>query len=396
MKKISILGSTGSIGTQVLDVVRNLRQYEVFCITANSNVVLFEAQIREFQPKIAVMYDEKSALFIRKRVRDTSTKIYSGKYGLLKAVSEKSLDLVVVCVVGFVGLLPTLEAIKNKINIAIATKEILVSAGNIIMEKAKEYNVNIIPIDSEHSAIMQCIEGNSSSNISKIILTASGGPFRGINKQQLEDVTVEQALKHPTWKMGKKISVDSATLMNKALEVIEASVLFDITPDKIDVLIHPQSIIHSMVQYSDGSIIAQMSKTDMRIPIQYALTYPNRVYSPIQNIDLANLNFSFEKLNNNAFKSIKLAYTALDIGGSMPSVLNASNETAVELFLNGKISFLDITDLVEHSMKNHKVLKNPNVDEIIDIDSQTRKYVNKLIMSSPQPSPTSREGDWLM
>lgn len=404
MKNISILGSTGSIGTQVLEVIRNIRQYEVVCITANSNVKLLEAQIREFKPKIAVMYDEKSALQLRKRVKDTDTKIYSGQFGMMKAVSEKNLDLVVVCTVGMTALLPTLQAIKNRINIAIATKEILVSAGTIIMSMAKEYNINIIPIDSEHSAIMQCMDKNNKAGINKIILTASGGPFRGRNKEQLKEVTIAEALKHPTWNMGKKNTIDSATLMNKALEIIETSVLFDVTSDKIDVLIHPQSIVHSMVEYIDGSVIAQMSNPDMKIPIQYALSFPERKFGMVQSLDFKGLNLTFEKPNNKVFRAVDLGMWALDAGGSMTTVLNSANESAVNLFLNGAISFLDITALVEQTMKQHTVINNPSIKEILLADIWAKEYINSLVKDAYEQYSNvesldydlNNQGDWLM
>lgn len=392
MKKISVLGSTGSIGTQVLDVLRNLRQYEIFCITANSNVEILEAQIREFQPQVAVMYDEKSAYKLRKRVKDTHTRIYSGEYGLKKAVSDKYLDMVVICLVGMGALVPCLEAIKNRVDIAIATKEILVSAGHIIKSYAKKYNVSIIPIDSEHSAIMQCIDTYGKDNINKIILTASGGPFRGFNKRQLKNVTVEDALTHPTWNMGKKITIDSATMMNKALEIIEASVLFDLTPDKIDIVVHPQSIVHSMVQYTDGSTIAQMSQPDMRIPIQYAITYPNRVYNTLNKMDFKDIRLTFEKPGKDVLKTINMAYEALETGGTAPSVLNSANQAAVELFLNGEIGFLDITKLVEKSIKTHKIIKEPNLEEILIADLWAKKFVNGVV----KPKPTAEELEFLM
>lgn len=378
MKNISILGSTGSIGTQVLNVVRTLKEFKIVGIACDSNIDLLEKQIREFKPKIAAVFNEEKAKEIKTRIKDTNTKIFSGMEGLVQVVSQQNLDLAVISISGVIGLLPTIEAINNRINIAISTKEILVAAGELIINKAKEYNVSIVPIDSEHCAIMQCLRRRV-DNVNKIILTASGGPFLGKTEEFLRGVAVEEALNHPNWDMGKKISIDSATLMNKGLEVIEARWLFNIESDKITVLIHPQSIVHSMVEYIDGSIIAQLSVADMRIPIQYALTYPNRVYNNIGKLDLIGKKLSFEEPDYNTFKALKLAYSALYTGGTMPAVLNSSNEAAVKLFLNNKIKFIDIVEIVEQCMNKHEAIENPDLESIFDADYWARNTAYNLI-----------------
>lgn len=377
MKGISILGSTGSIGTQTLDVIRNLKEYKVVGLSCDSNIDLLEKQIREFKPKIATVFDEDKSKILKERLKDVDIRISYGMDGLIEVACHPNNSLTVVSVSGSIGILPTLEAIKSRINIALATKEILVSAGELIINKCKEYNVSIVPIDSEHSAIWQCLE--KTNNPKRIILTASGGPFRGKKKSELQKVTVEDALKHPTWEMGRKITIDSATLMNKGLEVIEARWLFKMDSKKIDVVIHPQSIIHSMVEYYDGSVIAQLAVSDMRIPIQYALTYPDRIQNDFGKLELIGKSLTFEEADYESFNSIRLAYEALEDGGTMPAVLNASNEIAVGLFLNRKIRFLDIQEMVKQCMKSHKIIRNPNFDEILSAEKWAKEEVHKLL-----------------
>lgn len=377
MKGISILGSTGSIGTQTLDVIRNLKEYRVVGLSCDSNIELLEKQIREFKPKIVSVFDKAKAKVLKGRLEDIDIKILDGIDGLIEVAAYQNISLCVISVSGSIGIIPAIEAIKNRINIALATKEILVSAGELIINKCKKYNVSIIPIDSEHSAIMQCLE--QANNPKRIILTASGGPFFGKKKNELEKITVEDALKHPTWKMGRKITIDSSTLMNKGLEVIEAHWLFDVNSEKIDVVIHPQSIIHSMIEYYDGSVIAQLAARDMRIPIQYALTYPNRVENNFEKLDLIGKSLVFEKPDYETFKSIKLSYEALNAGGTMPAVLNASNEAAVDLFLNRKINFLDIQDMVGQCMKSHNIIQNPTLNEILTAEKWAKEETRRLV-----------------
>lgn len=379
MKNISILGSTGSIGTQTLEVVRELGDYNIVCMTANNNIDLFENQIREFKPKLAVVYDEAKAEILKSRINDTSTKVSYGMDGLVEAATKTENDLVVISIVGTIGLIPTLEAIKSKTDIALATKEVLVAAGEITMRTAKDYNTRIFPIDSEHCAISQCLSDNGKEKINKIILTASGGPFRGKTIDELKNVTPDQALKHPTWSMGAKITIDSATLMNKGLEVIEAKWLFDMEPDKIEVVVHPQSIIHSMVEYVDGVVIAQLGAPDMRVPIQYAITCGNRTCNNFEKLNLMGKSLTFEKPDIKTFKALKLAYDALNSGGTMSTVLSRANEIAVELFFNKKIGFTYIADLVEECMKRHTVKINPTLNDILSADLWARKTVEDII-----------------
>ena len=336
-----------------------------------------EEQVREFKPQIATVFDEEKANVLKDRLKDTGVKVSYGMDGLIEAACHSNNSLTVISISGSIGILPTLEAIKNKINIALATKEILVSAGELIINKCKEYNVSIVPIDSEHSAIMQCLDRENDPK--RIVLTASGGPFRGMKKSELQKVTVENALNHPTWKMGRKITIDSATLMNKGLEVIEARWLFGIESKKIDVVIHPQSIIHSMVEYYDGSVIAQLAVSNMRIPIQYALTYPLRVANDFGKLEMIGKSLTFEEPDHESFKSISLAYKALDAGGTMPAVLNASNEVAVNLFLNRKICFLDIQDVVEQCTKSHKTIQNATLNDILNAETWAKEEVHKLL-----------------
>jgi 1-deoxy-D-xylulose-5-phosphate reductoisomerase len=377
LRKISILGSTGSIGTQTLDVIRNLKNAEdikVCGLSTNQNIDLIEKQIYEFHPsKVAVM-DEEKAFELKKRLR-SSVEVLAGIDGLIEIATMEEIDTVVTSVVGTIGLIPTFEAIRRKKNIALANKETLVTAGQIIMEEARKNDIKILPVDSEHSAIFQCLQGNKQNPVQRIILTASGGPFRNKSLKELKNVTVEDALKHPNWSMGAKITVDSSTMMNKGLEVIEAKWLFNIELSQIEVVVHPQSMIHSMVEFEDGSIIAQIGEPDMRVPIQYALTFPKRYRSNWPKVDFTKRNiFSFEQPDLSVFKCLQLAYDALAIGGSMPAVLNAANEIAVEKFLKKEIHFLDIPIMIEKAMEAHNTIMHPTLSDILDIDQWAREF----------------------
>ena len=369
MKRISILGSTGSIGTQTLDIVRANNDLEVVAIAASTSIEALEKQIREFKPKLVCAYNEKAALELKVRVADTDVKVVSGMDGLIECAVISEADIVVTAFVGMIGIRPTLEAIKSGKDIALANKETLVTAGHIVMKMAEEYNVKILPVDSEHSAIFQSLNGENRKEIDKILLTASGGPFRGWTREQMKDVQVEDALKHPNWSMGKKITIDSATMVNKGLEVIEAKWLFGVGLDDIQVVVQPQSLIHSMVQFKDGGIIAQLGTPDMRLPIQYALYYPSRKYLAGERVDFAKIGkITFEDPDPKNFVGLQLAYDAATAGGSMPTVFNAANEKAVAKFLNREIKFLEITDIINYCMNNHKVIENPSVEEILDIE----------------------------
>ncbi len=375
---LSILGSTGSIGLQALDVCKNLN-IKVVSLIANSNVKVMEEQIRQFKPKIAALYDEKAAEVLRLAVGDTKTKVLSGMEGVLEAVTHIDADTVLTSVVGIAGLIPTVAAIEAGKNIALSNKETLVTAGPIITDLVKTKGVKLFPVDSEHSAIFQCLAANRHEDVSKLILTASGGPFRGYTKKELENVTVEQALNHPNWSMGSKITIDSATMMNKGLEVIEAMWLFDVPSSQIDVIVHPESIIHSMVAYKDGSLMAQLGAPDMRIPIQLALSWPQRVDNPYKRVNFEQLTkLTFEKPDFETFESLKLAYEAAEIGGTMPCAMNAANEVAVELFLKGKIKFLHITELIRQVMKAHIVNSKPVLNDIIDTDRASRELARSI------------------
>lgn len=372
MKKISILGSTGSIGCQTLDVARNLK-LDVLGLSTATNIELLEQQAREFNPKAVAVLDESLADELRYRLEDIETEVYSGREGLSKVAVMEGVDTVVVSVVGIAGLVPTLEAIKSGKNIALANKETLVTAGHLVTEEAKKRGVSILPVDSEHSAIFQCLAGNHKKSIKNIVLTASGGPFREMNANELENVSVEQALVHPNWKMGKKITIDSATLMNKGLEVIEARWLFGVDGSRIKVVVHPQSVIHSMVEFCDGSILAQMGSPDMRICIQYALTYPERMKNDFSRLDLVKLGLlTFEEPDFNKFPCLKMAYDALKMGGTAPVVLNAANEKAVDMFLNRRIGFMDIPRIIENVLSKHSVNRNPGLSEILEADEWAR------------------------
>ncbi len=383
MKKISILGSTGSIGVQTLEVCRNLKDIKVEAITANSSIDKIEEQIKEFKPKLVSIMDNDKAEELKERLSKTvygNIKVMSGMDGLVEAATMDSADTVVVSVVGNIGIKPTYEAIECKKEIALATKEVMVSGGNLITGKLKEKGVRILPIDSEHSAIFQSLQGNSMNKIRRIILTASGGPFRGRKKAELINVTAAQALKHPNWSMGAKITIDSASMMNKGLEVIEAKWLFDVDVDQIQVVVHPQSILHSAVEYEDGAVIGQMGVPDMKVPISYALTYPNRVENGFEKLDITKVGtLTFEEPDTETFECLSLAYKAIKAGGTMPAVLNAANEIAVAAFLKGSIGFMDIPRIIKNTMENHKVIHNYNIDELLAADSWGRSYAAKIL-----------------
>lgn len=376
MKKIAILGSTGSIGTQTLAVVRAQGDLQVTAMASGHNIDLFEQQIREFLPKNVAVWEEKDALDLKARVADLGVKVHSGMDGLIEIAADPDSEILVTAIVGMLGLRPTIAAIQSGKNIALANKETLVTAGHLIMPMAKEYDVQILPVDSEHSAIFQSLNGERANKIEKILLTASGGPFRGKTKAELEQVTLEDALKHPNWAMGKKITVDSATLVNKGLEVMEAKWLFGVELDQIQVVVQPQSIIHSMVQYEDGSIIAQLGTPDMRLPIQYALYYPKRRPLDDKRLDFAKLgSITFEEPDTDTFRGLPLAYEAMTKGGNMPTVFNAANEAAVALFLQKKISYLQITQIIEECMNHSTFVAAPNVEQILETEAQVRESI---------------------
>lgn len=372
MKKIAILGSTGSIGTQTLEVARENGDIEVTGLAAGNNIVLLEEQIREFAPKLAAVWSEEKARELRVRVADTDTKIVSGMDGLLQVSTLKDAEILVTAVVGMIGIRPTIEAIKAGKDIALANKETLVTAGHIIMPLAREKRVFILPVDSEHSAIFQSLQGNEPKAVHKILLTASGGPFRGKKEEELLEVRVEDALKHPNWSMGQKITIDSSTMVNKGLEVIEAKWLFGVDVDHVQVVVQPQSIIHSMVEYVDGAVMAQLGTPDMKLPIQYALYYPQRRYLPGERLDFLSLGkLDFEKPDMDTFYGLKLAYEAGRTGGSLPTVFNAANELAVGMFLNREIKFLEIVEIIEDCMKAHRNIENPDLQQILDVEAAT-------------------------
>ncbi|MBQ8816892.1 MAG: 1-deoxy-D-xylulose-5-phosphate reductoisomerase [Lachnospiraceae bacterium] len=381
MKKIGILGSTGSIGTQTLEIVRAYSEdLQVTVLAAGTNVTLMEAQMREFKPEAVVMWSEEAASDLRIRTADLEIPVLSGMEGLLEISVWENMDVLVTALVGMIGIRPTIAAIQAGKDIALANKETLVTAGHIIMPLAKKHGVSILPVDSEHSAIFQSMQGEKRSQVQKILLTASGGPFRGRKLEELRTMQVEDALKHPNWSMGRKITIDSATLVNKGLEVIEAKWLFDVSLDQIQVVVHPQSIIHSMVEYVDGGIMAQLGAPDMKLPIQYALFYPDRRPLEGKRVDFYELGqMTFEKPDNETFKGLALAYEAARIGGSMPTVFNAANEKAVALFLDKKISFLQIADIIETCMSKHEVLGAPSVEEILAVEQQTYESVEALV-----------------
>ncbi len=380
-KRITILGSTGSIGTQTLEIAREFKEeIQVVALAANSQVDLMESQIREFLPKYACMCDEKAAAELKARVADTATKVLSGMDGLITISTLDEIDIVVTAIVGMIGIRPTIAAIEAGKDIALANKETLVTAGHIIMPLAAKQGVKILPVDSEHSAIFQSLQGQAEGRIDQILLTASGGPFRGRKREEIADMTVADALKHPNWSMGRKITIDSATLCNKGLEVIEAKWLFDVPIDRIHVILQPQSIIHSGVQFVDGAVVAQLGVPDMKLPIQYALFYPDRRPMTDNRIDFAALaRITFEEPDYETFKGLTLAKKSSMIGGSMPTVFNAANEKAVALFLDEKIKFLQIYELIEACMEAHKAIENPCVDEILGAEQEAYEHIAGIV-----------------
>ena len=378
MKKIAILGSTGSIGTQTLDIVREQGDIQVVAMAAGSNISLLEAQMREFRPSLVSVWDEKKASELRTNTKDLGIKIVSGMEGLLEVSVIPESEILVTAIVGMLGIRPTIAAIKAGKKIALANKETLVTAGHIIIPLAKEYKVPILPVDSEHSAIFQSLQGAGDNKISRILLTASGGPFRGRKADELKNIQVEDALKHPNWNMGRKITIDSSTLVNKGLEVMEAKWLFDVTLDQIQVVVHPQSVIHSAVEYQDGAVIAQLGTPDMRLPIQYALYYPERRNLSGRRLDLFEIaDLTFEKPDTDTFRGLALAYQAMEKGGNIPTVYNAANEKAVSLFLDRKISYPEITELIEACMENAEFIDHPDVDEILGTEAAAYEFIEK-------------------
>jgi 1-deoxy-D-xylulose-5-phosphate reductoisomerase len=376
MKKIAILGSTGSIGTQTLEVVETQGDIVVTALAAGSNIKLLEEQTRKFLPKLVCVWEEDKARELAVLIKDLPVRIVSGIEGLIEVATEPSAEIVVTAVVGMIGIRPTIAAMEAGKDIALANKETLVTAGHIIMPLARKLGVNILPVDSEHSAIFQCLNGENNKTIHKVLLTASGGPFRGKTREELKSVQVEDALKHPNWSMGRKITIDSSTMVNKGLEVMEAKWLFDVTMDQVEVVVQPKSIIHSMVEFKDGAVIAQLGTPDMKLPIQYALYYPERRFLPGERLDFWSLKeIAFEKPDMINFPGLSLAYEAGKRGGTLPTVFNAANERAVEKFLSRQISYLSITDIIEGAMSGHTVKENPSVEEILEAENAAYEYI---------------------
>ena len=376
MKKIAILGSTGSIGTQTLEVARNNGDLEIVSLAAGSNIKKLEEQIREFHPKTAAVWSGEKAKELRAAVRDLDVRVVSGMDGLIEVCTAPEAEIVVTAIVGMIGIVPTIAAMKAGKDIALANKETLVTAGHIIIPLAKETGVKILPVDSEHSAIFQCLNGEDRGALHKILLTASGGPFRGKKREELQGIQVEDALKHPNWAMGRKITIDSSTLVNKGLEMMEARWLFGVEPKDIQIVVQPKSIIHSMVEFVDGAVIAQLGTPDMKLPIQYALYYPERRYLPGERLDFGTLTqITFEKPDMETFTGLKLAFDAAAAGGSMPTVYNAANEKAVALFLDRKIGWLSIPEIIEASMRAHPVIPNPSVEEILETEQAVYEFI---------------------
>lgn len=377
MKKIAVLGSTGSIGTQTLQIAREQKEkLQVVALAAGQNVEKMEEQIREFSPSYAVMWTEEAAKDLKARVKDLQIEILTGMEGLFHIVTLPDVDIVVTAMVGMIGIRPTIAAMEAGKTIALANKETLVTAGHLIMPLSKKLQVPILPVDSEHSAIFQSLNGESRGRVAKILLTASGGPFRGRKKEELTEIQVEDALKHPNWSMGKKITIDSATMVNKGLEVMEAGWLFDVTPEQIKVVVHPQSIIHSMVEYVDGAVIGQFGTPDMKLPIQYALFYPDRISRKAETLDFYKLReLTFEEPDMDTFTGLKLAYEAFRAGGSMPTVYNAANEKAVSLYLNRKIKFLEIPEIIGEAMSRHRKIENPSLEEILATETECYDFI---------------------
>ena len=376
MKKIAILGSTGSIGTQTLEVARNNGDLEIVSLAAGSNVKKLEEQIREFHPRLVAVWTEEKAKELRDAVKDLDVKVVSGMDGLIEVCTLPEAEIVVTAIVGMIGIVPTIAAMKAGKDIALANKETLVTAGHIIIPLAKETGVQILPVDSEHSAIFQCLHGENRSQLKKILLTASGGPFRGKKLEDLKNIQVEDALKHPNWAMGRKITIDSSTLVNKGLEMMEAKWLFGVEPENIQIVVQPKSIIHSMVEFVDGAVIAQLGTPDMKLPIQYALYYPERRFLPGERLDFWKLTeITFEKPDMETFAGLRLAFDAAAAGGSMPTVYNAANERAVAKFLDRKIAYLQIPEIIETCMEHHKVKENPSVEEILDTEQAVYEVI---------------------
>lgn len=376
MKKIAILGSTGSIGTQTLEIVREQKDIQVTALAAGSNIDLLEKQIREFKPKIAAVWEEEKAKDLKIETADLDIKICSGMEGLIEVSTEQTAEILVTAIVGMLGIRPTIAAMQAGKQIALANKETLVTAGHIIMPLAKEKNIRILPVDSEHSAIFQSLQGETENSVHKILLTASGGPFRGKTLEELKNIRLKDALQHPNWTMGRKITIDSSTLVNKGLEVIEAKWLFGVEADQIEVVVHPQSVIHSAVEFEDGAVIAQLGTPDMRLPIQYALYYPKRRSLSGKRLDLFGLGrLTFEKPDKKTFRGLKLAFDALKKGGNLPTILNAANEKAVALFLEEKIPFLSIPEIIEECMDKIGFLENPDIEEILETEAEVYQYI---------------------
>ena len=376
MKKIAILGSTGSIGTQTLEVVRENKDIEVLGLAAGKNIELLEQQIREFHPVCVAVWSEGKAEELKVKIADTDTRVVTGMEGLIEIATLEKAEILVTAIVGMIGLRPTIAAIQAGKDIALANKETMVTAGHLIMPMAKEYNVRILPVDSEHSAIFQSLQGNKGNPIHKILLTASGGPFRGKKEEDLLNIRVEDALKHPNWSMGQKITIDSSTMLNKGLELIEAKWLFDVNVDQIQVVVQPQSVIHSMVEYEDGAVMAQLGTPDMKLPIQYALYYPERRYLPGDRLDFWEMGkLDFEKPDMETFYGLKLAYKAGREGGSLPTVLNAANELAVSKFLKREVKYLEIMEIIEDCMNAHKNIANPSLEQILQTEAETYERI---------------------
>lgn len=376
MKKIAILGSTGSIGTQTLEVVRENKDIEVLALAAGNNITLLEQQIREFHPRLVGVWAEEKAEELKSRIRDIGTKVVSGMDGLLEIAQIEGSEILVTAIVGMIGIRPTIAAIEAGKDIALANKETLVTAGHIIMPLAKKMGVKILPVDSEHSAIFQSLQGSRRSEVKKILLTASGGPFRGKKQEDLLNIRVEDALKHPNWAMGRKITIDSSTMVNKGLEVMEAKWLFDVDIDDVQVVVQPQSVIHSMVEFVDGAVIAQLGTPDMKLPIQYALYYPDRRYLPGDRVDFWKIgHLDFEEPDMDTFYGLELAYEAGRTGGTLPTVFNAANELAVSQFLNRKIKYLEIIEIIEDCMRAHKTIENPTVEQILETEAATYERI---------------------
>ncbi|MGL5435279.1 MAG: 1-deoxy-D-xylulose-5-phosphate reductoisomerase [Lachnospiraceae bacterium] len=376
MKHIAILGSTGSIGTQTLEVVEHQQDIKVTALAAGSNIRLLEEQIRKFHPRIVCVWDEQKAKELACAIADLDVRVTSGMDGLLEVATEAAAQLVVTALVGMIGIRPTIAAMEAGKDIALANKETLVTAGHIIMPLARQQGVNILPVDSEHSAIFQCLNGEDQKQVHKLLLTASGGPFRGWTKEQLQHVRLEDALKHPNWSMGQKITIDSSTMVNKGLEVMEAKWLFQVELDQIQVVVQPQSIIHSMVEFEDGAVMAQLGTPDMKLPIQYAMYYPERRFLPGERLDFSKLgSITFEAPDQEVFCGLKLAYDAGRSGGTLPTVYNAANEYAVSKFLQRKISYPDITEMICQAMEHHQIVADPTVSQILDAEQETYEYI---------------------